>query len=141
MASDDGVTWATTWTVWPAGTSTGVGSNVTIQPVGAVAVIATPAMSAVPLFVKVSVRSLTVPAVRAHVQALVRGREREAVATGDLDREIGVGRLAAAGHVDRDRIVAGRGARPAALAVTDTVEVLPALTTTLAAWAVSRSGR
>src|SRR4029077_17057779 len=100
MASDEGLTWATTWTVWPAGTSTGVGSKVKTQPLGGLAVIATPGVSAVPLLGRRAVCNRDAgdtgrPAVgqaqrqvggRAgggiHAQHATRGRHREAVAAG-----------------------------------------------------------
>ena len=105
-----GVTWATTWTVWPAGTSTGVGSNLTTQPVGALAVIATPGMSAVAA-VRQREREVGRRAGGAHSCSGRRsGSTSRAVAAGDGDLEVGVGLLAAARHVDRDRIVAGRRA-------------------------------
>ena len=58
------------------------------------------------------------------------------VAAGDLDREVGVGGLAAARGVDRDRIVAGRGPVGGLGGDRDRAALLPALTTTLAACAV-----
>ena len=71
--------------------------------------MAAPSTSAVPVFVS-DQRQVAHRAGRgAQVEALVRGRERELVGAGDLDREVGVGRSAAARRVDRDRVVAGGG--------------------------------
>ena len=50
------------------------GSNVTFQPLGAVADRAAAAMSAVPLFARTTVMSLVPARRRAHVDPLVHGR-------------------------------------------------------------------